>query len=67
MTISNNTIYSYYKDYNLSKKITKKPDYQSNEPKEWSKTKEWIDEFEKIDLLLNLFICLCILILTLQL
>jgi hypothetical protein len=33
---------------NLSKKFTKKPDYQSNEPKEWSKTKEWLDEFEKI-------------------
>ena len=33
---------------NLSKKFTKKPEYQTNEPKEWSKTKEWIEEFEKI-------------------
>ena len=33
---------------NLSKKFTKKPEYQTNEPKEWSKTKEWIEEFNKI-------------------
>jgi hypothetical protein len=33
---------------NLSKKFTKKPEYQTNEPKEWSKTKEWLDEFNKI-------------------
>ncbi len=33
---------------NLSKKFTKKPEYQTNEPKEWSQTKDWIDEFNKI-------------------
>jgi hypothetical protein len=33
---------------NLSKKFTKKPEYQSVEPKEWNKTKEWLDEFNKI-------------------
>lgn len=33
---------------NLSKKFTKKPEYQSNPPKEWTQTKQWIEDFNKI-------------------